>query len=92
MNVKNGCKDLKRYPQISRRVRDPLARLFYFFLKKMHRPGFWFEIQDPQEDLQLSFSHSRTGLRALGRLAPHEGGLALVQVYSYPHLLNLFCT
>ena len=30
MNVKNGSKDLKRYPQISRRVtsRDTLARLF----------------------------------------------------------------
>ena len=28
MNVKNGIKDLKRYPQISRRVRDTLARLF----------------------------------------------------------------
>ena len=27
MHVKNGSKDLKRYPQISRRVRDPLARL-----------------------------------------------------------------
>ena len=27
MNVKNGCKDLKRYPHISRRVRDTLARL-----------------------------------------------------------------
>ena len=27
MHVKNGCKDLKRYPQISRRVRDTLARL-----------------------------------------------------------------
>ena len=26
-NVKNGSKDLKRYPQISRRVRDTLARL-----------------------------------------------------------------
>ena len=26
MHVKNGCKDLKRYPQISRRVRDTLAR------------------------------------------------------------------
>ena len=34
MNVKNGCKDLKRYPQISRRVRDPLARLFIYFKKK----------------------------------------------------------
>ena len=28
MNVKNGSKDLKSYPQISRRVRDTLARLF----------------------------------------------------------------
>ena len=28
MHVKNGSKDLKRYPQISRRVRDTLARLF----------------------------------------------------------------
>ena len=27
MHVKNGSKDLKRYPQISRRVRDTLARL-----------------------------------------------------------------
>ena len=27
MNVKNGSKDLKKYPQISRRVRDTLARL-----------------------------------------------------------------
>ena len=27
MNVKNGCKDLKRYLHISRRVRDTLARL-----------------------------------------------------------------
>ena len=27
MHVKKGCKDLKRYPQISRRVRDTLARL-----------------------------------------------------------------
>ena len=26
-NVKNGSKDLNRYPQISRRVRDTLARL-----------------------------------------------------------------
>ena len=26
MQVKNGSKDLKRYPQISRRVRDTLAR------------------------------------------------------------------
>ena len=26
MHVKNGIKDLKRYPQISRRVRDTLAR------------------------------------------------------------------
>ena len=26
-NVKNGSKDLKKYPQISRRVRDTLARL-----------------------------------------------------------------
>ena len=25
MHVKKGCKDLKRYPQISRRVRDTLA-------------------------------------------------------------------
>ena len=31
MHVKNGCKDLKRYPQISRRVRDTLARLFFLF-------------------------------------------------------------
>ena len=29
MNVKNGSKNLKRYPQISRRVRDTLARLFF---------------------------------------------------------------
>ena len=29
MHVKNGCKDLKRYSQISRRVRDTLARLFF---------------------------------------------------------------
>ena len=29
MHVKNGCKDLKRYSQISRRVRDTLALLFY---------------------------------------------------------------
>ena len=28
MNVKNGSKDLKKYPQISCRVRDTLARLF----------------------------------------------------------------
>ena len=28
MHVKNGSKDLKRYSQISRRVRDTLARLF----------------------------------------------------------------
>ena len=28
MNAKNGSKDLKRYPQISHRVRDTLARLF----------------------------------------------------------------
>ena len=27
-NVKTGSKDLKKYPQISRRVRDTLARLF----------------------------------------------------------------
>ena len=27
MRVKNGSKDLKRYPQISRRVRDTLTRL-----------------------------------------------------------------
>ena len=27
MYVKNGSKDLRRYPQISRRVRDTLARL-----------------------------------------------------------------
>ena len=27
MNVKNGSKDLKTYPQISRRVWDTLARL-----------------------------------------------------------------
>ena len=26
MHVKNGSKDLKRYPQISRRVRDTLTR------------------------------------------------------------------
>ena len=31
MYVKNGSKDLKRYPQISRRVRDTLARLYNFF-------------------------------------------------------------
>ena len=30
MNVKNGSKDLKKYPQISRKIRDTLAR---FFLK-----------------------------------------------------------
>ena len=38
MLVKNVCKDLKRYPQISRRVRDTLARLFthaYFFKKDL---------------------------------------------------------
>ena len=29
MNVKNGSKDLKKYPQISRRVRDTLARIYY---------------------------------------------------------------
>ena len=30
MDVKNVSKDLKRYPQISRRVRDTLARFFFF--------------------------------------------------------------
>ena len=30
MNVKNVSKDLNKYPQISRRVRDTLARLFIF--------------------------------------------------------------
>ena len=30
MHVKNGCKDLKRYPQISRRVRDTLARILWY--------------------------------------------------------------
>ena len=33
MDVKNGCKDLKKYPQISRRVRDTLARLYYKYFK-----------------------------------------------------------
>ena len=27
MNVENGSKDLKKYPQISRKIRDTLARL-----------------------------------------------------------------
>ena len=35
MHVKNGSKELKRYPQISRRVRDTLARLLFTTL---HRP------------------------------------------------------
>ena len=30
MNVKNGSKELKKYPQISRRVRDTLARLLEY--------------------------------------------------------------
>ena len=36
MNVKNGSKDLKRYPQISRRVRDTLARLLSLSLYYMY--------------------------------------------------------
>ena len=32
IHVKNGSKDLKIYPQISRRVRDTLARLFSMML------------------------------------------------------------
>ena len=35
MNVKNGRKDLERYPHISRRVRDTLARLLI-----LYHPGF----------------------------------------------------
>ena len=39
MHVKNSCKDLKRYPQISRRVRDTLARLFLKFVGKVQAAG-----------------------------------------------------
>ena len=35
-NVKTGSKDLKRYPQISRRVRDTLARLLSLSLYYMY--------------------------------------------------------
>ena len=36
MHVKNGSKDLKKYPQISRRVRDTLARLLSLSLYYMY--------------------------------------------------------
>ena len=38
MNVKNGCKDLERYPHISRRVRDTLARLLYALPAALSHP------------------------------------------------------
>ena len=41
MHIKNGCKDLKRYPQISRRVRDTLARLFSSSLQFQFDELFW---------------------------------------------------
>ena len=49
MYVKNGCKDLKRYPQISRRVRDTLARL-YLYGRGADQPP-----RSPQGRARLSF-------------------------------------
>ena len=49
MYVKNGCKDLKRYPQISRRVRDTLARLLLKTSRRQSQVG-WLVLSIPNRE------------------------------------------
>ena len=54
MNVKNGSKDLKRYPQISRRVRDTLARL-YTACAAVELKTTRSNAQEPQPDVNIPY-------------------------------------
>ena len=61
MHVKNGSKDLKRYPQFSRRVRDTLARLlitFWFYnllFKNSMKTGWNFLLENTIKKFCLLF-------------------------------------